>query len=732
MSSPPSSRVIRIKRLIPVLLEYGAAGLVYLLAAALMTWPAIGHMDDVIIGGGELGGWLWRYWWHFMEVDAIRQSDLSLLEKLYTFISLGRYPETGNILDILLISWPLQSFLDLPAHYNWKIIIILVGDGLCGYALGRHVTRSRAAALAAGLIAVVNPLAIQDLTGSGLRQVLLWWMLLFPIALDRAERSRRPLAGALAGLCLALIGAFYWFYGLFAGLFLIFWGVDFLWRRRGHLELRRVLTWSGPAVLTLVLVAGLFVLPYVRSEEPGVIESVSQLPELTYGLPFPDYDQIFDAPLRPMNYAENVLSSLNRTIVSAWALDYLGRPSYFRALPVLVLWLGVLPALIFRSTPQVRTRFWLFVFLFFFAASLGPYLKLGLTMDHTSSEVFKLSFGGEDRVVRLLPFTTMFQWLPGMSRMFAPYRIASMVVVASVVLVAAGIGRVPDRIRGYPLGAPLRGFLSLAVLASSVAQVSYRWDTGPVGLGAYEPQMWRSSVPVSAIRVPDWYKQLDPTDMAGIIELPLEQQQDLIYFYQIYHRHKVYKSWATPPAIPPVFRSEGGGEAGARMRYLARKDDFGRSAGDVLLRLSRDPTSLDLSESLEERAFAQLAIGGNYRWLVIHERGFYLAEPLKGQIDYRDAVRKMAYWLNQEPIEVVEHKWFDYPGNQFDVPNGPVYIPWASTEVNLPDSDMPNRYFMAIFDLKPFLDSYDGPLPDLEAERRGPGPVHEEAPPGAP
>ena len=725
-----AARSVKLRRYLPLLLEFSLAGLLYIGAAALLTWPAMGHPDEVIIGGGELGGWMWRYWWHFMELEAIAASDLGILEKLYTFTSLGRYPETGNILDILLISWPLQKLFELPAHYNFKIFFILLGDGLCGYALARHVTKSRSAALAAGLIAVINPLVIQDLIGSGLRQVVLWWMLLFPIFLDRAERTRRPMMGLLAGACLGLVGAFYWFYGLFAGLFLVFWAADFLWRRRGYIQLRRLMSWAGPFTIALIVVAGTFVLPYVRGEDASTVQSVSQLPELTYGLAFPDYDQIFDAPLRPMNYAENVLSSLNRTIVSAWALDYLAKPSYFRSLPIAVFWIGVLPALFLRNLPEVRTRFWLLVFLFFFLASLGPFLKLGTTLDHTSAEVMKLSIGEDEQVIRLLPFTLMFKYLPGMSRMFAPYRVASMVVVASVVLVAAGIGRIPDRIRERRVGWLVRGVVSVLVMTTTVAQVSYRWEVGPVGLGSYAPQMWRPAVPVSAIEVPEWYKELDNTAMTGIIELPLEQQQDLLYFYQLYHHQKVYRSWATPPAIPPVFRSEGGGEPGARMRYLAKQDTLGRSAGDTLLRLSRDPTEVDLTQVLEEQAFAHLIMGGDYRWLVIHERGYYLSDPLKGQVWYRDALRKTALWLNQTPVEVVEHRWTDYPGNPYDVPNGPVYIPWASTEVNLPDSEMPNRYFMAIFDLKPFIDSYDGPQPDLTATDRG-SPVHEEAAPGA-
>ena len=46
-------------------------------------------------------------------------------------------------------------------------------------------------------------------------------------------------------------------------------------------------------------------------------------------------------------------------------------------------------------------------------------------------------------VVRL-PYAWMFQYIPGMSRMFAPYRMASMVVVCAVILVAVNMDRLNE------------------------------------------------------------------------------------------------------------------------------------------------------------------------------------------------------------------------------------------------------------------------------------------------
>lgn len=207
----------------------------------------------------------------------------------------------------------------------------------------------------------------------------------------------------------------------------------------------------------------------------------------------------------------------------------------------------------------------------------------------------------------------------------------------------------------------------------------------------------------------------------------------MLYYYQLEHGRKVYKSWATTPAIPPVFREEGGGEAGEWMRYLARPDPDG-TLQTQLIEISRKPEVISVLD-IDPAEFQKLAVTGNYRHLVVHERGYYLLDPQRGALLYRDVVRQLALLLEQEPEEHVELQWFDYPGNAYTVPDGPVYVPWSSQEVNLPDREMPERYFMAVFDLSPLIESWEGPsaeeLLEENAASSG-GPVHREMPPGAP
>ncbi len=687
--------------------EVAVALAVFAGLAVALTWPVAAHLREVIVGGGELGGWTWRQWWHFEEVRAIGASDLGPVEALRTLVALGRYPETGNILDILLLSWPLDRLFGFPVQHNLKVLVILTGNGLAAYALARSFTRSRLVALAAGALGIVNPLVIQDVNKTGLRQVLLWWLLLYPVALARAERTGRALDGAVAGALFALTAAFYWFYGLFAAMFsAIHLGA---WALRERPRPRAAARWLGPMALTAGVGVLLFLAPYFsEGREAGGQGGVTQLPEVSFFLPFPSYDTIASAPLRPSTYRDNVLASLHRTIDSAWPADYVINPRHgVLAFPALAFLLGVLPAIRLR-----RARAWLLTWLVFWVGTLGPFLKLGALRD--TSEVVRLG----DYVVRL-PFALMWTWIPGMSRMFAPYRMASMVVVASVVLLAMSL----DRLR------PLRrGLLALVALAGIALQPFYRFDLGPVGEGQARPAMWRVPTQVSAFSLPSWYAGLEDGVREGIIELPLDQQQDLICAYQAFHHRKVYRSWATPAAIPPAFRRRGGGPDGRLLRWLAAPDPRRDPAREVFRALSLDPLSAPL-DALAPEDLRALMEAADYRWLVVHERGYYLIDPREGGVLYRHVVRALAERLGIEPARHVDQEARDWPGRRRSFPVNGAWVPWASQEVQLPAEEMPDRFGMAVFDLAALRDGASGdgdgpaaPLPEGAGEAADPPP----------
>ena len=660
----------------------------YLVVGAAMTWPMVSEMDRQVIGGGEFGGWLWRIWWHFQEIDAIGAKNLGAFEALRHLVGLGRYPETGNVLDVLLISYPLEQWLGFPFHHNIKVLMILMGNGLCGYALARQFTDSRIVAWAAGCVAVVNPLVIVDINGTGLRQVLLWWLLLFPISLMRATRTRTILDGALVGLLFTLVSAFYWFYGLFAAMFGLIWLVSWWWSHRP--SWRSSLRWLGSAMVVAGFGLVLFLLPYFAAGATDpMFSTMTNLPELSFFLSFPSYDTVAAAPLRPTTYEENVLSSLRRVIVSSWPADHVFNPWHgVKAFPTMVFLLGVLPCLFIR-----RARVWLVVWCVFWVGTMGPFLKMGADRDTTDV----LFFGSS--VVRM-PWTIMFKWIPGMSRMFAPYRMSAMMVVASVVLLTIGLHAIRGRRRGI-----IAGLAGLAVCL----QPFWHIDTGPVAEGVQKPPLWRIPGVVSPFNVPDWYEKIGWDSREGIIELPLEQQQDLMCVYQVFHGQKLYRSWAGTPAVPPLLRKEGGGEAGDRLRWLAEGEVEHGLLSDQLLSLSRTPLETDF-QAVADVDLARLIDGGPYRWLIVHERGYYLVDPHEGGVLYRDALRRIGERLDLSPMEVYEYGLDVADDAHLTREVAPAWIPMAGKDVSVPLDQIPRRMMMAIFDLSPWREA----LGDIE------------------
>jgi hypothetical protein len=208
-----------------------------------------------------------------------------------------------------------------------------------------------------------------------------------------------------------------------------------------------------------------------------------------------------------------------------------------------------------------------------------------------------------------------------------------------------------------------------------------------------------------------------------LIELPLEQQQDLLYAYQMVHRRKIYRSWATPAAIPPDFRKGGGGDTAKRLRWMARQPAAREKTELALLDLSRNPLETDLS-ALTDAMLTRLIEEGDYRWMLVHERGYFLVRSQEGAALYRDAVRKLSNRLGVEAVEIVEHEAFDWPGRDIQFPKGPAWIPWASQEVQLPVPELPRRYFMAIFDLSQWKPADAAAVPPaLQAEPTLPTPA---------
>ena len=166
--------------------------------------------------------------------------------------------------------------------------------------------------------------------------------------------------------------------------------------------------------------------------------------------------------------------------------------------------------------------------------------------------------------------------------------------------------------------------------------------------------------------------------------------------------------------MPPLFRESGGGEAGDRLRWLAEGEVAHGDLEEQFLTLSRTPLEADMS-TVEDVDLAALVDGGPYRWLIVHERGYYLVDPYEGGVLYRDAIRRIGERINSTPIEVYEHGLNIQEDTHLTRDVAPAWIPMAGKDVSVPLDQVPRRMMMAIFDLEPWRETLgDIEIPTLQ------------------
>ena len=62
------------------------------------------------------------------------------------------------------------------------------------------------------------------------------------------------------------------------------------------------------------------------------------------------------------------------------------------------------------------------------------------------------------------------------------------------------------------------------------------------------------------------------------------------------------------------------------MRWLAKTDPTSGNLKNIPEELTRNSTAADLNGFMNED-LTNLMDQGNYRWLILHQRGYYLTEP---------------------------------------------------------------------------------------------------------
>ncbi len=238
-----------------------AAG-AYLVAALFLlypTWLAPGH--------GVVGDWMhpdmisnhWLYRW----VADQAWSGGTLLHNEAYYLPVGDAPWlAGNGSDALPYAL-LAAWLPWPASMTAWATLILVLNGLAGYALSRALGASQPASLVGGAALLFLPYAAFELGCARFAQAPLYWMGFFLWAWLRLLHRPSWRRGVVAGLLFGATAFGYWYYGLWM---VLAGGVLFLFQRRW----RALPVFAGVALVTTLPPLAVFLWGWSRI--PGTLE----------------------------------------------------------------------------------------------------------------------------------------------------------------------------------------------------------------------------------------------------------------------------------------------------------------------------------------------------------------------------------------------------------------------------------------------------------------------------
>jgi hypothetical protein len=528
-----------------------------LLLSVLLTWPVVLYPDTLLLGHPGNDNWnhVWGYWW---VAEALSQGEWPAWTPLLS------YPQGGTLYFIdtvqALISAPIQWLMGPAVAYN---LVMMFGFALSAWGAWLLAFRLTGDPISSGIAMVIYGASphllgqayngISETVCAGWLPIAMWALVHF---LDRPT-WRRALG---LGLAMAITMLTSWYYGLFA---VIATAVILGWRaaRQPWVQpwVRSLIRLSGAGITGLILVGPLLVLFRASLDAPDAL--VSRDPAFVQASLL--YHNITDlvAFFEPTKLpSPDLLALYGEELVIVIYLGWVG------------LALGGYALVATRRHRQFGP--WIWLGLFFFIFSLGPYLNM---------------FGGmvefDGRRIPL-PFLPLFDAFPLFSRISHPFRFVVGVSLAVALIGASGL-------RHMTRHASVRTRLSLVFALAALSLMEFHLAS-PATL----------PVPTSDATVPLAYGEMaaDPSPGA-VLDLPLtvpNLERAVYVWYQSVHHRPV--PWGLNDPMP---------EELLKNRLTA-----------TLIRLEAH-RSLSLSPGLPEldMVVGSMALAAQgYRYIVLHER----------------------------------------------------------------------------------------------------------------
>lgn len=560
--------------------------------------------------GGELDGWLWRYWWTKKLISTAWNSGASWQYILWLVSVAGSYPETGNLSDLWLFSWPLETIFGAPLYFNVKTWLIFTLNGFSGYLLGCYLFKNKAAGWLSGAVMVFSPYCLTELDSGRIRQAIIFPMVFYCLTLLRLYRKPSLWLVAAVGFWGGLTTIIYLFYGqsllIFTIIFLLWNG---LFGSYGQFTKSKALYLLAACAVTVVvaLPSGLAYL--------AMIFRGNDLPELVLFTNFPSLDVLLSPePEKILQQNDPLLTSFQRFRFDSLPWQYPFSVKYTRNLPLLVTLMSLLavPLLWFsqkfaydlnRDKDQAQTEPftcaqagpWLLSLFLFYSLTLGPYLQDINTGDY----IAKLHGGWAT------PYVLFFKYLPAFARLFSPVRMSAMMLIATSVLSGAVI---------YALQKWHRKYLLSWILTLMAAFI----------IGANNFYCQAAPITSFNIKTPQCYFRLASQPGAFmVVEVPI-RTGDYLQYYQIAHGKRLLLGWAdgaTPPNYP---------QSDLQKLTKTIPDLEKNTFLQFIEQLNVDPNSNIEFDYLDY----QKLVDEGLLYIIVHERSCWNIDPQNGRYFY--------------------------------------------------------------------------------------------------
>ncbi len=578
------------------LLEIPAVLLFLLAILAVVYYPLFGHINSYVISGEPDGFayWAWRNWMASGLIDSLAENRGKLPHFiLYGILINNTMPESGNILDIIFISYPLRKIFNFPASYNLKILLILLFNGFAGYFVISRLVKNPWIALVCSTFIMLNPIVFFAIHKARLRDAIIGFIILSLYYLYKALSGLSIRNTILAGTFLGITSIVYWFYGMFCiwvtlGVFFAVL-IQVIGRKNKKLLLKFAKRSALAAIITIIIIT-----PFAIWYTP-FFHKVKLLSDVTLLVPYPDLSEIFARP-EPFTGAGGFPINLSRIILS----DSVYTGFFPFSIPFVLL--GFFAFFRFK-----RFQAWFpIIILFFWLYSLGPYLRI-------SPDIRPESFMMLNGETVKMPYYYMFRYVPVSGRLHHPVEGMMMVSVSFMFLSAMGMSILWGWFRKITL---IRGML---VFSLFITVFSHTWFLQKISALPVYPN-------INLLAVPSIYGEFGSKKESGIIELPLDRSPDLRCFYKTYHKQKVllFNPW-NMVLLPESDLPDNQFTWSNKNEFDLKDLPFVRSLEQFY---SKETAGLDMEglDKLKERG---------YKYIFLHERDFVRIEMENREIKFR-------------------------------------------------------------------------------------------------